>query len=118
MAGPEAVCEVQCLHKERVEKIEGLLEDDALFFRLAEFYKALGDPTRTKILYALSISELCVCDISYLLKMSESAVSHQLRVLRNMRLVKYRKEGRVVYYALDDRHVKILLKQGFDHAKE
>jgi len=118
MPGREAVCGVMYLHRERVDKIESLMEDDGLFFRLAEFYKVLGDPTRTKILYALSISELCVCDISYLLKMSESAVSHQLRILRNMRLVKYRKEGRIVHYSLDDRHVKILLKQGLDHAKE
>lgn len=118
MAAPTDVCEVRYLHRERVEKIEPLMEDEDVFFRLAEFYKALGDPTRTKILYALSQSELCVCDISYLLKMSDSAVSHQLRVLRNTRLVKYRKRGRMVYYSLDDKHVKVLLKQGLEHARE
>jgi DNA-binding transcriptional ArsR family regulator len=85
---------------------------------LAETFKALGDTTRIKILYALSIEELCVCDLTSLLSASQSAVSHQLRILRNMRLVKYRKQGRSVYYSLDDNHIKTLFAEGLKHVEE
>ena len=81
------------------------------FFRLAETFRVLGDPTRVRILQALSLSELCVCDIASLLGTSKSAVSHQLRLLRSMRVVKYRKAGRIVYYSLDDSHVGNLLRE-------
>jgi len=112
------VCEEFRVHRGAVAKVRKMLGDDALFARLAEFYKALGDPTRAKILYALSISELCVCDIAGIIGMSDSVVSHQLRILRNMRLVKFRKEGRSAFYSLDDEHVEILLRQGMEHATE
>lgn len=93
------------------------LEDDVIY-ELAEIFKTIGDPTRIKILYALKERELCVCDLSELLEMSSSAISHQLRVLRNNKLVKFRKEGRSVYYSLDDDHVLSLFSQGLEHVLE
>mgnify|MGYP006276566297 CR=1 FL=1 len=85
---------------------------------LAELFKTMGNPTRIKIIYSLRERELCVCDLTEILDMSPSAVSHQLRVLRNMNLVKYRKEGRSVYYSLDDDHVLCLFSQGLEHVLE
>ncbi|BCS87689.1 ArsR/SmtB family transcription factor [Pseudodesulfovibrio sediminis] len=93
-----------------------LSERDFLF--LAELFKALGDYTRVRILYALSIGELCVCALADVLEMSQSAISHQLRLLRAAKLVRYRKEGKNVYYALDDDHVRNLVSQGLDHVRE
>jgi len=92
--------------------------DSDVVYELAEFFKTMGDPTRIKILYALKERELCVCELSELLEMSSSAVSHQLRVLRNNHLVKFRKEGRSVYYSLDDNHVICLFGQGLEHILE
>ncbi len=86
--------------------------------QLAETFKVLSDPTRLKILFALSKAELCVCDISCLLGASESAVSHQLRILRAQRLVKYRREGKMAFYSLDDSHIESLFKAGLDHVEE
>jgi ArsR family transcriptional regulator len=91
-------------------------EDDVV--DLAETFRALGDPTRVRILDALSHGELCVCDLAALVRMSESAVSHQLRVLRNLRIVKPRRDGRMVFYALDDRHIITLFRQGRRHVQE
>ena len=85
---------------------------------LAETFRALGDPTRVRILDALSHGELCVCDLAAVLSLSQSAVSHQLRFLRSLRLVKPRREGRMVFYSLDDRHVVDLLQQGLRHVEE
>jgi ArsR family transcriptional regulator len=85
---------------------------------LAETFKVLGDPTRVRILDALSKAELCVCDIAALLGLTESAVSHQLRVLRNIRLVRARREGRMVFYTLDDQHITALFAQGLSHVEE
>ena len=82
---------------------------------LSQTFKALGDPTRLRIIDALSKSELCVCDIAEILGMSQSAISHQLRVLRNLRLIKYRKEGKLAIYSLDDDHVLQLFNQGLEH---
>lgn len=86
--------------------------------RLAEFYKVFGDETRIRILYALFESELCVCDIAELLEMSVSAISHQLRVLKQARLVEFRRSGKTVYYALADDHVRAILGQGMEHIGE
>jgi len=85
---------------------------------LAETFKVLGDPTRVRILDALSKAELCVCDIATLLTLTESAVSHQLRILRNVRLVRSRRDGRMVFYALDDQHIISLFEQGLRHVEE
>lgn len=92
--------------------------DEETIFYLADFFKTFGDPTRIRILYALSIQEMCVCDIADLLSMTQSAISHQLRVLKQMKLVKFRREGKTVFYSLDDGHVATILSQGLDHIKE
>ncbi|WP_408033294.1 ArsR/SmtB family transcription factor [Thermacetogenium phaeum] len=91
------------------------MPDDECLFDLAELFKVFGDTTRVKILFALFKAEMCVCDLATLLRMSQSAVSHQLRVLKQARLVKCRKEGKMVYYSLDDEHVKQIFDQGMAH---
>ncbi len=111
-------CEVFNPDKKVVEVMKkNRLEEDVLY-ELAEIFKTIGDPTRIKILYSLKERELCVCDLSELLEMSSSAISHQLRVLRNNKLVKFRKEGRSVYYSLDDDHILSLFRQGLEHVLE
>ena len=92
--------------------------DDTTFSNLADVFKIFGDVTRLKILYALFDSELCVCDIANELNMSQSAISHQLRTLKTAKLVKNRKEGKIVYYSLDDEHVKHIFDQGLLHVTE
>ncbi|HIS26443.1 MAG TPA: winged helix-turn-helix transcriptional regulator [Candidatus Pullilachnospira intestinigallinarum] len=92
--------------------------DEEVLYRLADLFKVFGDPTRIRILYALSTGELCVCDIAQLLGMTQSAISHQLRVLKQMSLVKFRREGKTVYYSLADAHVATILAQGLDHVQE
>lgn len=89
-----------------------------MFFFLADFFKVFGDSSRIRILYALSKHEMCVCDIASLLGMSQSAVSHQLRVLKQTRLVKYRREGKVVFYSLNDHHILSILEMGMEHINE
>ena len=116
-------CACNVINQEKVDKVKGKMPTDRLAYRAADFFKIIGDKTRMKILLALFESELCVCDIAVLLDMNQSAISHQLRVLKQAELVKYRKEGRVVYYSLDDDHVKNILDQGLvhishDHLKE
>ncbi len=109
------VCQGLCEHDQIVclAKTEMLVDEDAR--QIAETFKILGDPTRIKILHALSRRELCVCDIAAIVAMGQSAVSHQLRLLRGARLVKYRKEGKMVWYSLDDTHISLLLAQGIEH---
>ncbi len=93
-------------------------KSEETFTLLSSTFRAMGDPTRVKILFSLLHEEMCVCDLAALLGMSQSAISHQLRVLRNLNLVRYRKEGRVVYYSLDDEHIRVLFEQGLEHVKE
>ncbi len=112
------VCEVFDPDKQIVELMKKNRLKEDVVYELAEIFKTIGDPTRIKILYALKERELCVCDLSELLEMSSSAISHQLRVLRNNKLVKFRKEGRSVYYSLDDEHVLCLFGQGLQHVME
>lgn len=114
----EDVCEVKYVNERAVERVRSRMLSDEEAFLLAETFKVLSDPTRVKILYALSQGELCVCDLSALLGMRESAVSHHLRLLRALKLVKYRKEGRIAYYSLDDEHIARLLRQGLEHVRE
>lgn len=102
----------------RVRRLRASLVGADSVTGLAETFRALGDPTRVRILDALSHEELCVCDLAAVLSLSQSAVSHQLRLLRSLRLVKARREGRMVFYALDDRHVVDLLQQGLRHVEE
>jgi len=112
------ICEVFNPDQDVVKLLEKKKLSEDVVYELSETFKVLGDPTRIKILHALNEKELCVCDLSELLKMSSSAVSHQLRVLRNHKLVKHRKEGRSVYYSLDDEHVMCLFGQGLSHVLE
>lgn len=112
------ICEVFNPNKRVVELLKDNKLREDVVYELAEIFKTMGDPTRIKILYALRERELCVCDLSELLEMSSSAISHQLRVLRNNKLVKFRKEGRSVYYSLDDDHVLTLFCQGLEHVLE
>ncbi len=112
------VCEIKSVDKAKVTSIlkEMLTDDEAR--NLSETFRVLADPTRSKIIYALLKTELCVCDIASILNISVSAVSHQLRLLRNMRLVKYRKEAKMVYYSLDDKHISKLFNEGLKHIRE
>ena len=110
------VCECTVIHQEVIDKIK--LPEEELLYDLGDFFKILGDSTRIKILSALFQPEMCVCDIAALLGMTQSAISHQLRVLKQGRLVKHRKEGKVVYYSLDDDHIKHIVDQGLTHISE
>ena len=111
-------CEFMHVHEEIVEKVEGVMPDEQQLLDLSEFFKIFGDSTRIKILYVLSQSEMCVCDIATLLQMGQSAISHQLRFLKQARLVKSRKNGKTVYYALCDDHIQTILAQGIAHVQE
>jgi len=106
---------VKCVHESAVSEVSKSMPEDSKVEKLASLFKALGDPTRAKIMFALSRQELCVCDLQAVLNMSQSAVSHQLRLLRNLRLVKYRREGKMVYYSLDDEHIRRLFAEGLKH---
>lgn len=109
------LCSCNKIHEDVICKVKQGMIEEKVSVALADFFKILGDPTRIKILYALSVNEMCVCDLSNLLNMNQSAISHQLRVLRSAKLVKNRKEGKVVYYSLDDEHVENVFKQGLNH---
>jgi len=111
-------CECTTIHKDIIIMVRKLMPSQTESFSLAEFFKVLGDATRISILFALSRSEMCVCDLSSLLNMTQSAVSHQLRILKQARLVKYRKEGKIAYYSLDDEHVRDVLHLGSKHINE
>ncbi|SKA77898.1 ArsR/SmtB family transcription factor [Desulfobaculum bizertense] len=111
-------CEVFCVHDDVVAHVAKKMPEAETFEGLANLFKALGDPTRARILYALSVQELCVCDIANILEMSSSAVSHQLRLLRHAKLIKNRRAGKSVFYTLDDNHVRHLFDQGLSHVME
>ncbi len=108
-------CEISHIDEEHVRAVAPRLVDGLTATRLAETFKALSDPTRVRILSALSQGELCVCGLAAVLGMSQSAVSHHLRLLRTLRLVKADKRGRMVYYTLDDAHIEGLFRQGMEH---
>ena len=116
-ANPET-CDVFHLDRAKVATLKGALLGNDSVAALAETFKMLGDMTRVRMLDALARAELCVCDIARLLGLSESAVSHQLRLLRGMRLVRPRRAGRMVYYSLDDQHIVGLFEQGLEHVEE
>ena len=111
-------CEIQFVDERKVESVRMAMKPAQTVNLLAETFKILGDPTRIKIAFALSKEELCVCDIANLLDVSQSAVSHSLRTLRQMKLVKFRREGKIAYYSLDDEHIVNLLEEGFRHVEE
>jgi len=114
----EDTCEIKIINQEKVNSVKKQLMKEETFLDISETFKTLGDKTRIKILHALSKEELCVCDISAVVGMSTSLVSHQLRSLRDKKLVKYRKQGKSVYYSLDDDHVEQLLKMAYEHVNE
>ncbi len=116
--GKEEVCEVTYIDRRKVSSVRKKMKSEDAMQGIAETFRVLGDPTRTKIIFALSQEELCVCDIAALLGATKSAVSHQLRILRNMRLVKYRKEGKMVFYSLDDEHINNLFNECLRHVEE
>ena len=111
-------CECLHLHTEAIETVKAHLPPDETLFELSDLLKLFGDTTRIKILYLLFEKELCVCDIAVLLNMTQSAISHQLKVLKNSKLVKFRREGKVVFYRISDNHVKSIIAQGMEHLTE
>lgn len=115
---PVERCEETVVHREIIDKVYRDMPDDEVLYDVAELFKVFGDCTRIKILYALFESEMCVCDIAELLGMSQSAISHQLRVLKQARLVKYRRDGKTVFYSLNDDHIKTIFNQGMEHVVE
>lgn len=118
-----AVNDVECcdfyqVHEDVVEAVQSKMPDEDKLYDLAEIFKVFGDSTRIKILYVLFESEMCVCDIAQLLNMTQSAISHQLRILKQSRLVKSRREGKAVFYSLADGHVRTIINQGMEHIEE
>lgn len=118
MRKSNGVCEVEFVHEDRVKSARKAIHDDETLHGLSETFQILSDPTRLKIVMALAKEELCVCDIAALLGVTDSAISHQMRLLRNLRLVKFRKEGKMVYYSLDDEHIEDLLRLAIRHISE
>ena len=112
------ICKSTVIHEGNVRKAKELMPDEEVLYDMAEFFKVFGDVTRLKILYVLLCSEMCVYDIATLLGMSQSAISHQLRVLKQMDLVKNRREGKTIFYSLADDHIASILSQGLDHIEE
>jgi DNA-binding transcriptional ArsR family regulator len=111
-------CDCTVIHEEVVREVRKLMPEEEDLLNLADLFKVFGDSTRVKIISALLHSEMCVCDIAALLGMTKSAISHQLRALRQTKLVKYRRDGKVVYYSLDDEHVGMIFNQGLTHVCE
>ncbi|MCQ2576830.1 MAG: metalloregulator ArsR/SmtB family transcription factor [Treponema sp.] len=118
MGKSEITCDCEVIHDDVVAEVKNQFPADETLFDIADFFKIFGDTTRVKILYALDKHDLCVCDISTLLNMTISAVSHQLKVLRENNLVKTRREGKVVFYSLADDHVKEIIECGMEHVLE
>lgn len=112
------ICDCDVIHAEVVDKVRKSMPKDEQLYDLADFFKVFGDSTRIKILWALDSDEMCVCDLAVLLNMTKSAISHQLKTLRQEKLVKYRKEGKNVIYSLQDDHVKNILEIGLEHIEE
>ena len=110
--------ECTVLHEDVVNEVKKKIPEDEMIYDLAEFFKVFADSTRMKIIYALMENELCVCDIANIVQTTQSAISHQLRLLKQSKLVKFRKEGKVVYYSLDDDHISQIVKKGREHIEE
>ena len=125
----EGICENTVIHEDTVKNVKEKMPEDGLIYDIAELFKVFADSTRMKIIYALMEEELCVCDIANIVQTTQSeiaeitnstqsAISHQLRILKQSKLVKYRKEGKVVYYSLDDEHISQIVKKGREHIEE
>ena len=111
-------CDCELIHEDKVNEVKEKMLSDDEYLDLSDLFKMFADSTRVRIMHALEKSELCVCDLANLLNMTKSAISHQLQSLRLMNLVKFRKEGQVVYYSLKDEHVKKIIDLGFEHISE
>lgn len=118
MGKSENYCDCEVLHEDTVQSVKKEMPTDESVADLSDFFRIFGDSTRIKILWALDKSELCVCDIAALISMTKSAVSHQLKVLRDARLVTSRREGKVVFYSLADDHVKDIFERAVEHLEE
>lgn len=112
------VCDCEVIHAEVVDAVRKNMPEEDELYDLSDFFKVLGDSTRVKIMWALDESEMCVCDLAVLLNMTKSAISHQLRSLKEANLAKFRREGKVVYYSLADDHVKEIFEKGMEHINE
>ncbi len=111
-------CDCSSIHEDVVYAVRAVMPDDDTLLDVADIFKVFSDSTRVKILCALMHAEMCVCDLSVLLNMTQSSVSHQLRILKQADLVKYRKAGKVIYYSLADDHVVTIFNEGLEHATE
>ncbi|MBS5857818.1 MAG: ArsR/SmtB family transcription factor [Clostridia bacterium] len=114
----ENLCEITIIHEDVVKEVKKIMPKDDEIYDLAEFFKVFADSTRMKMIYALMENELCVCDLANIVNTTQSAISHQLKILRQSKLVKFRKEGKVVYYSLDDEHISQIVKKGREHIEE
>ena len=114
----EELFECTVLHEDVVNEVKKKIPQDEMIYDLAEFFKVFADSTRMKIIFALMENELCVCDIANIVQTTQSAISHQLRLLKQAKLVKFRKEGKVVYYSLDDDHISQIVKKGREHIEK
>ncbi len=112
------LCEFLNVHEDVVDEVNKKIPPLEELYDLAELFKVFGDSTRIRILYVLSETEMCVCDLATILNMTQSAISHQLRILKSNKLVKFRREGKTIFYSLSDSHIKTILNQGFEHIKE
>lgn len=112
------LCDCDVIHADVVNAVKRNIPDEDELYDLSDFFKVLGDSTRVRIMWALDENEMCVCDLAVLLNMTKSAISHQLRSLRDANLVKYRRDGKVVYYSLSDDHVKSIFEKGLEHIRE
>ncbi len=117
MSREEIGCDCDVIHDEVVSRVRNKMQEDILY-DLADFFRIVGDSTRTKIMWALDENEMCVCDLAVLLNMTKSAISHQLRVLKEANLVAFRREGKIIYYRLADDHVTQIFERGFEHIME
>lgn len=111
-------CDFLCVHEDVVKTVLHKMPPEEELYDLADFFKVFGDSTRIKILYVLTYSEMCVCDIAKILNMTQSAISHQLRMLKQMKLVAARREGKTIFYTLADSHIEAILSQGLEHINE
>ncbi len=115
---PVEVCSFLHVHEDLVKKVQDAIPDEEDLYSLADFFKVFADSTRIRILYVLLCSETCVCDIAQLLGMPQPAISHQLRILKQMNLVRARRDGKTIFYSLADDHIASILSQGMEHIKE
>jgi ArsR family transcriptional regulator len=118
MGENELLCDCEVIHPDIVEKVRKKMLKEEELYDLSDFFKVLGDSTRAKIMWALDENEMCVCDLAVLLNMTKSAISHQLKSLKQANLVKFKKEGKNVFYSLSDEHVKEIFEKGLEHIRE